>query len=151
MPFLRRGFLRSANRPNDLYGRIDPSPIAAMFFVFLYLFMSPAMVVDGQRRVSVDMASTLHACEFPAALREDAIIISLTRDGTLYFGSAKISADDLQYQIRDAIANRAYGVIFLKADARAKYGDVKAVAGLVSASGFEHVVLLVESARPPAQ
>jgi len=150
MPFLRRGFLKSANRPNYLYCRIDPSGVAAVFFAFLFLFIGQGTAPNAYRPVSVDMATALHARDVPAALREDAIIIAITRDGTLYFRETRIAMSDLESQIHNAVNEGSLRTIFLKADARAKYGDVSAVAGAISASGFEHIVLLVESPRSSA-
>lgn len=94
------------------------------------------------------MAATSHATSFPAALREDAIIITVTRDGTLCFGNTKIVVGDLLDQIQQAINRGAYKTIFLEVDVGAKYGDAKAVAGRISAAGSDHLVVLVESPRP---
>ena len=149
MSFLRRGFLKSANRPNHLCCRSDASPIAAIVIVLLYLFIGPSLVVVHPRSVLVDMAEVSHSTPFPEALREDAIIVTVTRDGTRYLGNTRILRGDLPDQIHQAINDGAYNTIFLKTDARAKYGDVSAVVAMISASGLQHVVLLVESARRP--
>jgi biopolymer transport protein ExbD len=150
MSFLRRGFLKPANRPDNLYCRIDPSPVAAIFFAFLSMFMGEIGVPDTPRRISVDLALAPHASEFPGALREDAIVIVLTRDAMVFFRDLRIHSEQVPEQIQKAISEGAYQTIFLKADARAKYGDVKAIVNLIRSSGAQHVVLLVESPSPPA-
>jgi len=50
MAFLRKGFLESANQPNDLYCRIDSLPFFGLSFVLLSAFMtSQPMIIAGWR------------------------------------------------------------------------------------------------------
>jgi hypothetical protein len=63
----------------------------------------------------------------PGAEREDAMQISVTRDGRIYFRNNIIMLQDLPEQIRQGVQNGAEKRIYLNADARAKYADVLAV------------------------
>jgi biopolymer transport protein ExbD len=145
MAFLRKGFLRSANRRNELYCRIDPAPIAAIFFAFVGLFLGDVAYPHAHSMVFVDRASATHARSLPKALREDAILISVTRDGSVYVRNTRLHPAELPNKIRDSVLNGAEKRIYLQVDARAKYGDVKALLPFIQLSGVENVTFLTET------
>ena len=78
----------------------------------------------------------------PGANREDAMQIMLTRDGRIFFGNHQVTVEELPGEIRERVRNGAEERIYLAADARAKYGDVKAVLNEISRVGFERVSFL---------
>jgi len=84
MGFLRKGFPRSANRRSELYCRIDPAPVAAIFFAFVAMFLGDISNLHAHRMVVIDRATAANARYLPKARREDAILISVTRDGSVY-------------------------------------------------------------------
>ena len=61
------------------------------------------------------------------AIKWDAMRIDVIRDGVIFFCKHKTEPQFLPNQIRAAIAAGAEQRIFLKVDARARYGDVKVV------------------------
>ena len=147
MPFLRRGFLKSANRRNELYCSIDASPIAAIFFFFVGLFIVATIFVPPYRTASVDRVLARHAHNQPGALREDAIKIVILRDGRLAFGSSIVISSELPSKIHDALLGGAEKRIYLDVDARARYGDVKSVLSQIQIVGIQNVTILAESPR----
>jgi biopolymer transport protein TolR len=144
LPFLRKGFLKSANRPNHLYCSINASPVAAVFVALLFMFMV-GFVPNDRRPVSIDWPVVPHAHKLPYALREDAIEIAITRNGAVYFCNRRTRPLSLPNQIRTAVYDGSEKRIYLVADARAKYGDVKAILAQIQSSGVENVSLLVET------
>ena len=52
--------------------------------------------------------------------------------------------DDLTNQIKDRLANRLDKTVYVKSDARAKYGDVVAVVDEIRSAGVDQVGLLTE-------
>jgi biopolymer transport protein TolR len=124
---------------------IDPSGLAGIMLFFLALFMVPISGGHGGR--SVDLAATRHATLQPGALKEDALDVILTRDGRIYFGHTSVKFADLPEQIRLSIQRGSDRKVYLRADARVKYGDVKAVLDQVRAAGVQDVAVLVETAR----
>jgi len=144
MGFLRKGFLRSANRRNKLYCRIDPAPVAAIFFAFVAMFLGDIGNPHAHRMVVVDRATAGSSRDLPKALREDAILISLTRDGSVYVRNTRLHPAELPNKIRDSVLNGAEKRIYLQVDARAKYGDVKALLPFIQRSGVENVSFLTE-------
>ena len=103
-------------------------------------------VFDGQR-IGVDYSLVNHAKPMPGALREDAMVVALSRDGSLFFGNNKVVPEDLPDFIRTASASGSERKIYFKADARAKYGDVKEALRQVSSSGIQDVAILVNTPR----
>lgn len=83
-------------------------------------------------------------CRNPVRSKEDAIDIAVTRDGSAYFCNTKIAPEDIADQIREKVRTGSDPNIYIRADARAKYGDVAAVIGRARLSGVDHVVLITE-------
>lgn len=136
----------SAHRRNELYCQIDPSPVAATFVFFLALFMIIQPSVCHRNTVQLVVAH--HTRYVPSVLREDAIEIIISRDGTLYLGDTRVICDDVPDMIRDAVRNGSEKRIYLEVDARARYGDVNALLPQIRRSGIENVSLIADSPRP---
>jgi biopolymer transport protein ExbD len=142
MPFLRRGFLKSANRPNNLHCRIDSVPYLGFTLVLLCAFMTSQPMITHPR--AIDLFASTDARPEPAAIKWDSIHISVYRDGDVYFGNRRVDANELPNRIRDAILNGAEKKIYLAVDARARYSDVEAVLAQIQLAGLEKVCFLVE-------
>ena len=64
--------------------------------------------------------------------------------GRSYFGTDQINVDELTNKVKDRLANKVDKRVFIKADARAKYGDVVDVVDNVRSAGVDDVGLLTE-------
>jgi biopolymer transport protein TolR len=125
---------------------IDPSGLAGIMLFFLTLFMIP--ISGGHGSLPIDLAVTTHATPERGALKEDALEIILTRSGQIYFGHTSVKFADLPTQIKLWVVQRGSDrKVYLRVDARAKYGDVKAVLDQVRAAGIQRVAFIVETAR----
>ena len=80
----------------------------------------------------------------PNALREDAIRISITRDGRIFFRDHRVVYKDLPDEILKSARDVAEKRIYLAADARAKYGDVKGVLNQIRVTGIDDISFLTE-------
>jgi len=148
MAFLRKGFLKSANRRNELYCRIDlPLVAIIIFFPLLVIFM---LLPGPHHRRTVDRVVAHHIHKLPGAIREDAIKIYVTRDGTFYFGSRLVKGADLSDRICDSIRDGAEKRIYFEVDARARYSDVSAVLSQIQLTGIQNVSFIADSPRPVA-
>lgn len=92
--------------------------------------------------IQVDLPDTQTAISEPRALREDAIRVSLTRDGSLYFRRDKTTIENLPFLIQTALQAGAEKKVYLAADRRTRYDDVKATVGAIRAAGITDVVIL---------
>jgi biopolymer transport protein ExbD len=130
-------------RRNNFHAGVDVTGVAALFFFFVFVFMSPFLVTDdlpihGQ----VELAASANAVPQPGALKEDAIDLTISRDGSVYLCGTKILPEDLPDQIRKKERAGSDPTIYVRADARAKYGDIATVIGQTRLSGSDHVVLV---------
>ena len=148
MAFLRKGFLKSAHLRNELYCRIDlPAVAIGIFFLLLVIFMIIPYPHHGR---TVDRVVARHTHRLPGAIREDAIKVALTRDGTVYFGNWHVQPDELPDRIRDAVRSGAEKRIYLEVDARARYSDVSAVLSQIQLTGIQNVSFIADAPRPVA-
>jgi biopolymer transport protein TolR len=98
--------------------------------------------------VSVDLAKSQHFRRLPDALREDALRVVVRRDGSLFLGNQRIDREDLPGKLRNGIGGGAENRVYISADARVKYGDVKMVLDQICLAGVENVSFLTEIVRP---
>lgn len=117
-------------------------PMADIMLVLLIIFMVVTpMLTKG---VSVDMARAENAMDMQDADKDDAIIIAVTHDGTLYLGSKKIALDEITNTVKDLIANRLNKTVYVRSDARAKYGDVVKAVDEIRSAGVDNIGLLTQ-------
>jgi biopolymer transport protein TolR len=101
-----------------------------------------------QKGVSVDMAKVNNPVAMQDADKEDALLVSVMRNGDIFFGTDKLpSADGLTSKVKDRLTNRVNKTVYVKADARAHYGDVVKVVDAVRAAGVDDVGLLTEQRK----
>ncbi len=120
-------------------------PMADIMLVLLIIFMVVTPML--QKGVSVDMASVSDPREMQDADKDDAIVVAVTRDGTLYLGNTKIKKEEITGHIKDSIANKLDKTVYVKSDARAKYGDVVAVVDEIRSAGVDSLGLLTERTK----
>src|ERR1700685_876751 len=117
-------------------------PMADIMLVLLIIFMVVTPML--QKSLPVDMARVNNAHEMQDADKDDAIIVAVTRDGTIYLKNTKITKDDITGQVKDMLSARLDKTVYVKSDARAKYGDVVAVVDEIRSAGVDQLGLLTE-------
>ena len=93
-------------------------PMADIMLVLLFIFMVVTPML--QKGVSVDLAQVTDPREMQDADKDDAIIVAVTRDGTLYLGNTKVTKEDITGQIKDRLVTKLDKTVYVKSDARAK-------------------------------
>jgi biopolymer transport protein ExbD len=137
-----------------LFCNIDASALAAVIFV-LAIVMMINPVTSSHHVYGPDLPRVWHAVSMSGANREDAMIISVLRDGAVYFGSDKVSPSQLPANILDRMKDQTLEPkIYIRADRRVWYGTVKEVLDGVRCAGIEQIAFLVDqrrssSTRPP--
>ncbi len=121
-------------------------PMADIMLVLLIIFMVITPML--QKGAPVDMAKAENAEKMPNADRDDAIIVAVAHGGTLYLGSNKITLDEVTGDVKDQLANRLDKTVYVRADARANYGDVVKVVDEVRSAGVENLGLLTDKTPP---
>jgi biopolymer transport protein ExbD len=120
-------------------------PMADIMLVLLIIFMVVTPML--QKTHQVDMATVSNARDMKDADKDDAVVVAVTRDGTLFLGNNKITKEEITAQVKDRIANKLDKTVYVKSDSRAKYGDVVAVVDEIRSAGVDQLGLLTEKAK----
>ncbi len=129
-------------KAGDMMAAPNVIPMADIMLVLLIIFMVVTPML--QKGISVDLTKVQNPVDMPNADRDDAIIVAVTRSGDIFLGTQKTPRDQITALVRDRIANRLDKTVFVKSDARAKYGDVVALVDEVRAAGVDQLGLLTE-------
>jgi biopolymer transport protein ExbD len=127
-------------------------PMADIMLVLLIIFMVVTPML--QKTHQVDLAPTDNPHEMKDADKDDAIVVAVSRDGHIFLGSTEVRKEDITGDIKDRISTRIDKTVYVKSDARAKYGDVVAVVDEIRSAGVDQLGLLTQktqkgSAAPP--
>ena len=128
-------------------------PMADIMLVLLIIFMVITPLIGTG--MPVVMAKAQNANNMPNAGRDDAVILAVTRDGSVFMspGNRKVDPDAITDNVKDLVAGRLDKTVYVRSDARAKYGDVVKAVDEVRAAGVENIGLLTEKiqnrAAPP--
>src|ERR1700739_3826247 len=129
-----------SKRVMNVNSTMNVAPRVDVMLVLLIIFMVITPML--QKGVSVDLAKVNNPANMPDADKEDALLVAVTRDGKIFFGSDQVAgADQLTHLVKDRLASRTDKRVFIKADARTRYGNVVDVVDNVRAAGVDHVGL----------
>ena len=142
------GWKRTAAKwPNKIYWRIDVYPFVAVNLALLIIFM----IVPGvtpRHSSGPELPRSRYASAIPSAVREDAQIVSIARDGRIFYRNTVIAVDELPDRIRESIKNGADRKVYVRADARARYGGIQRVLDEISKTGIQNICFLAEKVSP---
>jgi biopolymer transport protein ExbD len=109
--------------------------------VILFLFLTHT--TDRRDLLSaVDLPKAQYTQLEPGALREDAITVTVQRDGKVLFRDIESSSEELPTLIRGAMKQGAERKVFLSADSRARNEDVEAVVQQVRIAGINSIAIV---------
>jgi biopolymer transport protein TolR len=118
------------------------SVMGIVIFVVLLVFMT---IPPHHYGVSADVPKVLHPISMSGAMREDAIKVTVTRDGQVYFGGDRVNPAFLPERIADHLKDRgAERKVYITADMRARWGTVEMVLDGVRSSGIIRVAFLAD-------
>lgn len=134
--------MKKKQAPPAVLNDINVTPLVDVMLVMLIIFMViTPMLTKGQ---SVDKVKTANPIAMQDADKEDAVLVSVTKDGGVYLGTTKIPADQLPQKVKDLLTNRLDKTVYINADMRALYGKVADVVDNLRAAGVDNVGLLAE-------
>jgi biopolymer transport protein TolR len=140
--------LAKRDEGSKVNSNINVTPMVDVMLVLLIIFMVITPML--QKGVSVDMAKVASPTPMPDADKEDALLIAVMRDGKIFFGTDRVEPDQLTLKVKDRLANKADKRVFIKADARARYGNVVEVVDNVRSAGVDDVGLLTDQLKTGA-
>jgi len=125
---------------------INVTPMVDVMLVLLIIFMVITPML--QNKVAVDMAKVDNPTNMPDADKEDAIVVAITRDGSVFLGQNRVALTELGGKVRDKLADTPGKTIFVRADARAQFRAVEDAIDAVRTAGVEDVGLLTQKREP---
>lgn len=135
-------------RSMNLFCDVDASALAAVAFVLFVMML--VLQPEPHHGYGPDLPHVSHAVSMPGANREDAMVIAVMRDGAVYLGSDKVHPDQLPSKILDRLRDHSVDPrVYIRADGRVFYSNVKEVLDEVRSAGIEKVAFLVNQRRPP--
>jgi biopolymer transport protein ExbD len=137
--------LAKRNEGAKVNSDINVTPMVDVMLVLLIIFMVVTPML--QKGVSVDLAKVNNPEQMPDADKEDALVVAVMRTGDVFFGNDKIAPDQLTGKVKDRIANRSDKRVYIRADARAKFGRVVEVVDNIRAAGVDQLGLLTDQRK----
>jgi biopolymer transport protein TolR len=138
--------LAKRDEGSKISSAINVTPMVDVMLVLLIIFMVVTPML--QKGISVDMAKVNNPTPMEDADKEDALLVSVTKDGKVYFGSDQISIDALTTKVKDRLATNAQNKqVYVKADMRARFGYVVQVVDGVRAAGVDDLGLLTDQRK----
>lgn len=130
--------------PRRLVAEINVAPLVDVMLILLIVFMIAApMMIQG---VEVDLPETTAQ---PLRQAENSVVISINKDGEIYFEDIRSSQLLLQQQLA-ALAQRlgTDQIILLRADQGVLYGLVVAVMTDIKNAGFDQLGMITQTPSP---
>lgn len=142
---MERSLVHPHRRPLQLFNGFNAFSFASLMtiviFVVLVMFMTAP---TPHAAVGADVPRVRHPVPMPGALREDAMKVTITRDGMIFFGSDQASPENLSTKIQEHLKDR--GVernVYIVADMRARWSDVAPVVDGIRSTGIARITFLV--------
>ena len=126
----------------ELMPDINVVPMADIMLVMLIIFMVITPML--QKGFSVEMAKTDNPRDMKEADKDDAVVLAVTRDGRFYLGNQQVPLEQVVEKVSEMLEGRLDKTVYVKSDARARYGDVVKVVDEVRAAGVDQIGLLTD-------
>jgi biopolymer transport protein ExbD/biopolymer transport protein TolR len=133
---------RHRRRRAPVMAEINVTPMVDVMLVMLIIFMVITPMLS--KGVSVDLAMTMNAANMPAADKEDAVLVAVTRDGKVFLGTKQTPPAELPGKVKDLLSNRLDKTCYVKSDSRARYERVVEVVDNLRAAGVDNIGLITE-------
>ncbi len=124
---------------------INVTPMVDVMLVLLIIFMVITPML--QHGVSVRLAQAQNGRLMPGEEKTNSVVIAITRDGKLFLGTSPVRMSQITTKVKNRLANQINKIVYIKSDARAKYGEVTSVVDAVRAAGVEQLGLLTEQVQ----
>ena len=120
---------------------INIVPLVDVILVLLLIFMLTAPLMHRGIDVALPKSSAK-----PTAT-EERLVLTLTKERTIYLNDKLVPVAGLEPRLRDAIQARADKTVYLKADQGLSYGFVVETMDRIRRAGVEKLGMVTEPAR----
>jgi biopolymer transport protein TolR len=125
---------------------INVTPLVDVMLVLLIIFMVTAPMLASGIKVNLPSARTAEPLE-----AKDPVVVVVTKDGAISVGKQQVSRDQLVESVK-AKLGASSGVVQLRGDADAAYGDIVSVMDDLAAGGVSRIAIVSapRKTHPPA-
>ena len=124
---------------------INVTPMVDVMLVLLIIFMVAAPMMT--RGIDVELPETASS----EPIEEQRVEVTLDREGQLWLGERPVDTDLLREEMTRLATVRPGSGVFLRADGRARYGNVLRVMDLIRRSGIERIAMVTLPATSPSR
>jgi biopolymer transport protein TolR len=121
-----------------LNAEINVTSLVDVAFTLLVIFIITAPILQGGVEVQVPRARA------ESIASSEGVIVTITRDGSIYIGDAEASYEELEPALTDVVRSRQANNIYLRADEGVEYGRVLQVLGAMKSLDIASVGLVSE-------
>jgi len=125
---------------------INVTPMVDVMLVMLIIFMVITPMLS--KGVSVELAKTKNPVAMQAADKDDAILVSVTKDGKAFLGTDNFAnLGDMGVKVKDRLSAKLDKTVYLKNDSRARYERVVEVIDSLRGFGVDQLGLITEQVK----
>jgi len=133
------------NEGAKVNSNINVTPMVDVMLVLLIIFMVVTPMI--QQNLPVNLPQTNNPIRMENADKEDALVVGVGRDGSVFLGTTKVAPEELTQKLKDRLQTRTSKEVFVKADARAKYKFVVDVVDNVRSAQVDQLGLITEERK----
>jgi biopolymer transport protein TolR len=115
---------------------INVTPLVDVMLVLLIIFMVTAPMLATGVKVNLPSAKTAQPLD-----SRDPVVVAVAKDGTLSVGKDPVSPDELAAKVKAKLGG-SNGVVQLRGDRDASYGDVVSVMDELAANGVSRIAIV---------
>ena len=136
-------FTTPNGRTSTSLSEINVTPLVDVMLVLLVIFMVTAPML--QTGIDVELPETKNVKEVNP---EERIILSISREGSIFYGSDAIMFDAIAERIQKD-AKSPKDAIFLRADKDVKWQSIVSVIDVIRGAGFDQIKLVTKPFSEP--
>jgi biopolymer transport protein TolR len=123
---------------------INVTPLVDVMLVLLIIFMVTAPMLASGIKVNLPRARTAQPLE-----TKNPVVVVVAKDGAVSVGKDQVAPDELATTVKAKLSD-SNGVVQLRGDMDAAYGDVVAVMDELAANGVTRIAIVSSGRRFPA-
>ena len=131
----------ASSQAANINSRINVTPMVDVMLVLLIIFMVITPMIQASR---VKLASTSNPTSMPDVNREDALVVAVMHDGTIFLGGQMVTGETLTEKIKDELPTHSDKTVYVRADARVRYGALVNVVDDLRSAGIDQLGLLTQ-------
>ncbi len=141
MTFLRRRYPLRLRLAKGIVGAVPLADIVLLVILFLimgsWIVLKPGVFLQ------------LPEADFVAGVHAGANVVTLSREGLVFFNDERTTLDQLRQQLVRAVHGQAEPVLVIEADRRITHEQLIRVYDMAKAAGYDEVLLATRVAASP--